>query len=180
MEHRGQNSAIVLANGVRRNNYSARERRDIGEKLLTARNRGIKLHEAVVEYGISERTGIRYINETIDSRVVPTVDAYRKQQNDLLDETQQKIADQYDIARELGARGIETQNATLLEKAAAIRATAIGLQLRLDDRRAKLNGLDAPIRVDAVVTTQDVADAELQQMIRETQQKIREASGGGA
>lgn len=158
---------------------TARERREMGERLLSMRNRGVKHWEACKELGISEPTGHRYIDLVLSYRIPPTVDDYRKQQNDALDETQQKIDEQFGIAATIGRQGMEVDSPVLLEKAASIRANAISLQLRLDERRARLNGLDAPVKVDATVTTHDVADVELQEMIRETQAKIREAKNGG-
>lgn len=154
------------------------DRRSIGEQILSGRNKGQTMHELARQFGISEPSAYRYMALALDARIAPTVDAFRAQQNDRLDATQRVIDENMTAADALGRRAIEESSVALLERAVILRNQTAALQLRLDERRAKLNGLDAPIKVDATVTTQDVADTELQAMIREAQQRAEEMKRG--
>lgn len=154
------------------------DRRALGEQILAGRNKGQTMHAISRELGISEPSAYRYMNMALEARIAPTVDAFRAQQNDRLDETQRVIDENMRAADILGRRAVEEDSPALLERAVTLRNQTAALQIRLDERRAKLNGLDAPIKVDAVVTTQDIADAELQAMIREAQQRVEEMKRG--
>lgn len=154
-------------------------RRSQGEQILSLRNQGIVMHEAARMVGITEQRAYAYMKLALDARLVPTVDEFRQQQNDRLDATQRIIENNLEVSDALGRRAVTEENADLMIEAVKLRNLAVASMLRLDERRAKLNGLDAPIRVDAVVTTQDVADSELQQMIRDAKMRVAKVKGIG-
>lgn len=141
----------------------------MGEAVLARRNGGETIYTISADLGISEESAYRYIRLAIAARIAPTVDEYRKQQNDRLDQTQRTIEENLHAATELAARAAaaDPPSLALLERAINLRAQQVGLQLRLDERRAKLNGLDSPIKVDVEHKAADPWDAEMAEMIRQ-------------
>ena len=170
----------------RHSGKSYADRLALGERVLAGRNNGLTMPMICRDLGISEDSGKRYLDLVLQARIPPTVDLYRRQQNDRLDQTQRAIEEQMDLANTIGRKGVETDNPTLMREAVAMRAQAIALQLRLDERRAKLNGLDAPVHLDVTVAQVDPLDAEMAEMVREAKAKMAaedrraEVADGGA
>ena len=167
---------LIGASQARHSGRGYRDRLALGERVLALRNEGWTMPMVAKELGISRATADRYLQVALAERVPPTVDEYRRQQNDRLDATQRTISENMEYADWLGRRGVAEENPKMVEQAIALRGQQVALQLRLDERRARLNGLDAPVKVDATVTQVDPADAELAAMIREM--KAKEASHG--
>lgn len=153
------------------------DRRAIGEKILDGRNRGRTMHEMVAEHGISEPSGYRYMKLALDARIAPTVDEFRRQQNDSLDLTERQNEEQLELAEHLARKGAELNNYDLILKAAAMRSQAIQVRVRIAERRAKLNGLDAPVQVKAEVVHLSEVDAELADIVRQAEEKVRRDVG---
>jgi hypothetical protein len=153
----------------------------LGEKVLDRRNRGESFWTISQDLGVSVDSCKRYQNLALESRVAPTVDLFRRQQTDRLDLTQRELDKQMEIANALGQSAYELRydddgrvlspNVTLIGQAAALRNQTIALQLRLDERRAKLNGLDAPVQAEVRVTHVDPVDAEMAEMVREAKMR---------
>lgn len=138
------------------------------------------------ETGLTEGTIYRRLDAAMKARIAPLVDEYRKQQNDLLDglmEKQTQQLDAYERAVEHETRRMEMQAVRLgvpvgmvpvpdaYFAALAGRQRAVDALLRVSERRAKLNGLDAPIKVEATVTEVSQADIALQEMVAEAKAK---------
>lgn len=169
--------ALIGSTNRRHSGRGHDQRLALGEKVLSLRNQGQTLRSVCQELGISRATAQRYMDLALDWRIPPTVDLYRRQANDRLDATQREIEEQLEIANALGRQAYadpSSVNVKLITEAASLRNQAIALQLRLDERRAKLNGLDAPVRADITVTQVDETDAEMAEMIREA--KARQAA----
>lgn len=149
------------------------DRRSLGEQILARRNKGETMYAISAELGLSESTAYRFMKLALDARLVPTVDEFRRQMNDRLDATQQEVDKNLQIADALATQAYEAGNLSAIERALTIRQNALALQVRIDERRAKLNGLDAPIQVEATVEHVDPREAELAEMIR--QMKARDA-----
>lgn len=147
-------------------------RRNYGEQILARRNKGEHLHAICADLGLNERTGKRYMQLALESRLVPTVDDFRKQQNDRLDATQRSITENLEVADRIGREGIARGDFSMVERAVKMRSDQIALQLRLDERRARLNGIDAPVKVDATVVTVTPADLEMEEAIRAAKAKM--------
>lgn len=162
---------------LNRHTYKGRtpnQRRELGEQILTRLNGGERLWDIAGSLEISEVTARRYRDLALSSRIAPTVDLYREQANDRLDQTQRNIEGQLAIADAIGEEAIRTESVVLLERAAKIRSDAIALQLRLDERRARLNGLDAPVEATVTIRAEDTADAELQRIIADAKAREQE------
>lgn len=168
-------SGELVGSRRRHSGRSPSDRRSLGEKVLAARNRGVKMHEVAKELGIGEATADRYMKLALEARIAPTVDEFRRQQNDRLDETMRRAEEQVDaansiIADELAKRGTDDRpNVSVILAALRERANGLALALRVDERRARLNGLDAPTVVNATVHQVDAEDVELAELIREEQ-----------
>lgn len=159
---------LVRVGGTRRQGgRGPNERRAIGELILEGRLKGTQMHLLADEFDISEPTAYRWMQLALDARLIPTVDAYRERENELLDATQRQLQDNLEAANLLIRKGLDDDKLGLVTKGMESRMQAIGLQLRLSERRSKLNGLDAPIRVDATITHRDAEDAELEELINE-------------
>lgn len=147
------------------------DRRSLGEQVITRRNAGEKMHVIAEDLGLSVKTCYAYMDLCLAERVALAVDEHRKLANDRLDETQAEISRQLDQANALARMGIEENRPSWVERGIAQRAQALALQLRLEERRAKLNGLDAPVRVDVEHHVYDGVDAELAEMMRRAEQE---------
>jgi hypothetical protein len=154
------------------------QRREMGEEILTRRNGGQTMYDIAADLGIGERTAYRYLDAALDARIVPKVDQHRKIENEKLDYTERQNEEQIDTAEAIIREGAINRDADLVIKGAKLRGEALALRVRIAERRAKLNGLDAPIVVNANVTVTDPNESELQEMIREAQAKVARQKAG--
>lgn len=123
-----------------------------GEAILRDRNRGVPASEMMSKYGISRATLYRRIDEAIAARIVPTVDAYREQQNAALDDLVRRWEQQLDTAEEFVRQGAVNESASAIERGMKMRAEALTGLLRVQERRSRLMGTDAPVRAEVTVT----------------------------
>lgn len=156
---------------MRQRGRSPDDRRSLGEIVLRERNAGRIMLDIAHDLGISEDTALRYMKLALDARIPPTVDEFRRQENDRLDRTQRTVEENLAIAERLLTYYATQQSTVGIERAVKLRNEAEALQLRLNERRARLNGLDAPVVVQATVTHLDEVDAELAQMVSEAKAK---------
>lgn len=170
---------VRAVGGQRRQGHrSPKDREWLGEQVLALRNHGYTMPMVGKELDLPIATCYRYMDLVLAHRIPPTVDEFRKQQNDRLDETQREIVMQLDAANMLVRKAAENDAWPLLLDALKERDRALALQLRLDERRAKLNGIDAPIRVDATVNAApDPREEELAQMVREAKARMAAERG---
>lgn len=146
------------------------DRRQMGEEVLRRRNRGEKLLSISKALGIGEATAKRYLDLALEARIAPLADDYRKQQNDRLDETQLRNDEQIELAERLAQQGMNGNDSDLIIRAAAIRHNALTLQVKIDERRARLNGLDAPVVVEATVRKASDVDPVVADIMKEAEQ----------
>jgi len=159
-------SDVVIGSTSKRHSGRGRDdRRSMGEEILRRRTRGERMYEIVADLKISEDTANRYMKIALDARIPPTVDEYRRVQNDTLDQRETMLRQQIDALDAM----LTTPDVpmSLAASLLAERRQTVATLLRLDERRAKLNGTDAPVRSDVTVTVQDGEDAELAEMIAE-------------
>lgn len=168
-------SGEVVVPGSTNKRHSGRGHHDrlhLGEQVLAKRNAGLTMPVIAAELGISTPTALRFLNLALAERVPPTVDEFRRQQNDRLDATQRTITENMEYADYLGRQGVAQESPAMVRDAINLRSQQVTLQLRLDERRARLNGLDAPIKVEATVTAVDERETELAAMVRETKARM--------
>lgn len=154
----------------RRSGRGPDDRRAMGEVILAARNKGQKMYAICADLGISEPTGYTWMKLALDARIAPTVDEYRRQQNDALDERAAMLQQQIDACDAMLTTRDEEGNGPSMSLALSImaeRRQTVSALAKIDERRAKLNGLDAPVRTDVTLTVQDGEDAELAEMLAE-------------
>jgi cell division protein FtsB len=161
---------LIGATSKRHSGRGRDDRRSMGEQILARRNAGEKMYLIAAELRIGEETARSYMKLALDARIPPTVDEYRRQQNDALDERETMLRTQIDALDAMLTHPDLTQ--TMALALIAERRQTVGVLLRLDERRAKLNGTDAPVRVDATVTHLDTEDAELSAMIAEERARV--------
>jgi hypothetical protein len=147
------------------------DRSQIAEEVIRRRNRGEKWTAISADLGLSQKTLREYFTAALRARLALAVDDYRAHANDRLDETQAEIQAQIDRAQALARMGIEGNRPGWVERGIALENQALALQLRLEERRAKLNGLDAPVRVDVEHHVHDGVDEELAAMLRRADQE---------
>jgi hypothetical protein len=147
------------------------DRRAEAEQCLALRRDGQTVFQIAQALSMTEGLVHTRIKEALDARAAPLVDEYRKAGNDSLDARQRDARGNLVAAEALIEFATAAADPDLILKALAARAKGIELMLRIDERRAKLNGLDAPVQVETTVTVLDAEDAELAQMIRRTRQR---------
>ena len=124
-----------------------------GEAMLRDRALGMTQAQLMIKYGYSKRTVQVRLQTAIDQRIAHTVDDYRAQQNAALDEITSKWVDQVAQAEDMINRGAFAMSDALIERGHKLRTDALNGLVRVGERRAKLNGLDAPTRVEGEVLT---------------------------
>jgi hypothetical protein len=149
---------------------SAKDRLIEGEEILRLKSLGHQVSELCDRFDISEATLYRRLDAAVKARIAPTVDAYREEQNRLLDDLMSKWSAQCDAGEVLVAHGATTEDMALVERGAKMRGDALNGMLRVSERRAKLNGLDAPVRAEVSVTVTTPVDAAVAALAAEVEQ----------
>jgi len=139
------------------------------EQCLELRNRGMTVFMIAQETGLSERTVDRRIREALDARVDPKTDEYRQRLSDHLDDLVRRH-EQSIVGLEVIIMSPESSPDAVIE-AVKERRAALDSLLRIADRRARLYGMDAPIKVEQTVTEVEPEDLELAKMIEEAKRK---------
>lgn len=171
-----RNGVLVGSTSKRHSGRGADDRRSMGEMILAARNAGQKMYGIAAGLNITEETARTYMKLALDARIPPTVDEFRRQQNDALDEREEMLRTQIAACDSILTSGIE--NPAVILSAMAERRQTVATLIRLDERRSKLNGTDAPVRADVTVHQVDTNEAELQEMMNEARAKAaREKEG---
>lgn len=163
------NGELIGATSKRYDGKGRDDRRSLGEVILAKRNRGEKMYGIAAELNISEPTARAYMKLALDARIPPTVDEYRRQMNDQLDTREAMMIQQIDALDAMLMSPDLTQ--TLALNILAERRQTVATLARLDERRAKLNGTDSPVRADVTVHNVDANEAELQEMMNEARAK---------
>lgn len=141
------------------------------ERVLADRNAGMPMSEMMTKHGLSRATIFRRIDEAIAARIVPTVDAYREQQNAALDDLMQRWETQVATADAMVETGIREESMTLVERGLTLRQGALQSILRVHERRARLMGVDAPVKVDATVTSTTPVDSAVAALVADIEQQ---------
>lgn len=159
----------------------------LGERILREKIAGRFMVEIADGIGISAVTAYRYMRAALDRREVAAVEDFRKFANEHLDDIEQQVGGQIALADHLireGAKlGLEA-GIGLIERGAKLRDRSIVRRISIAERRARLNGLDAPVVVQATVVTLSEVDADLAAMVAEAERRMaaedseRESAGG--
>lgn len=145
--------ALVSApHHARHHGQSEKDRLAEGEAMLRDRNAGMAPSEMLGKYGVSKATLYRRLDAAISARIAPTVDAYREQQNALLDDIMAKWTQQVGAAEMMIREGTIRESRVLVQQGIGIHAQALTGMLRVAERRSRLMGTDAPVRAEVVVT----------------------------
>jgi predicted transcriptional regulator len=119
------------------------------EEMLQLRNRGWTVYAIAQEMGVSEGTVKNRIKEALDRREFPHTDEYRNRQNDHLDDLVRRH-EQTIEAMEVIITNPDVKPEAIIE-AVRERRHCLEALLRIADRRARLLGIDAPIKVEQTV-----------------------------
>lgn len=153
---------------TRRDGKGPNDRLAEGEAMLRDRALGVQVSEMCTKYGVSRATLYRRLDDAVKARIAPTVDAYRESENRLLDDLMSRWQQQAEAADVMIGKGCEGEgNMSLVERGMQRREAALAGMLRVSERRSKLNGLDAPVKVDAQVTVRSGLDARIDEMLAE-------------
>ena len=160
---------VSTAVARRNNGKSARDRLVEGEQILARYNNGAKVSQLMEEFGLSHGTVHNRITEALKARIAPTVDEYRAAQDALLDDQMTKIEEQIDAARQLLALGVEQKDASVIAAGMNQRLRAIEVRTKIAERRARLWGLDAPVKAEVQVTVSTPIDLAVDELAKQLQ-----------
>lgn len=165
------------------------QRRAESEQMLVDQIRGMRISELCEKYGVSHATVARRLKAALDERMPVAVNARREQLNASLDEQLAEWQRNLDVGTRLATEavgagpinpdtGLATLDVGMLERGVKIRTEALAGIARVDERRAKLNGTDAPVKAEVEVTTVTPQEKELRELIEHAQrdQAAREAT----
>lgn len=138
-----------------------------GEKMLVDREQGMRVSELCSKYNVSQATLYRRLDDALAARIVPTVDAYRERMNVALDEQMRRWEQQVEGAEAIISQGTTSESLAVVERGMAARERALLGMLRVLERRAKLNGLDAPVRVDVQVSSGAGVESRVAELLGE-------------
>jgi hypothetical protein len=144
-----------------------RDRLIEGEQILTAYSNGHPVSELAERWGYAPSTVHNRLKAAIAARIAPTVDEFRATQNAVLDAQMLRIEEQLDAAMRLVALGTEQKDASIIDRGMTQRLRAIETCLRIAERRARLNGLDAPVRAEVSVTVTTPVDTAVSGLLAE-------------
>jgi hypothetical protein len=165
----GQGEIVSRGTSRRRNGKTAVDRLAEGERMLLDRSLGMTQSQLMEKYGYSKRTVQARLNDALNARIAHTVDDYRAQQNAALDEITSHWVDQVEQAKAMINRGAAAKSDSLVERGNRLRSDALNGLTRVGERRAKLNGLDAPTRVEKTIRVVTPIDEEIENLVRESE-----------
>lgn len=147
--------ATLPALGPRHSGKGGEDRLHEAERMLNRYIRGARHSDLMVEFGVSRETVKRRLKLALDARLALTVDEYRAKENEHLDDLvarwEQHIAAADEMIR-LAETGPDGPSMSRIDQALAHRAKALDSLLRVAERRARLNGTDAPVQANVTVT----------------------------
>lgn len=158
--------SLVQAELMKSSGKSEKDRLAEGEAILSDRANGMPVSAMIEKYGLSKATIHRRIDQAIEARLAVTVDQYREQQNAILDEQMQRVQRHMDAAVTMIELGNATGDAALLDRGLQHHLRATGMLNNTLERRARLNGLDAPIKVEAQVTVTSPIDTAVEELVQ--------------
>jgi hypothetical protein len=146
-----------------------------GEAMLADQVNGMRQTEMMAKYGVSRATLARRLKAALDVRLPATAEARREQLNAALDDQAAEWQRNLDAGTRLAASastrdpdtGEEVIDSAVLERGLAIRAAALAGRARVDERRAKLNGTDAPVKVESEVVVVTAQERELRDLLEQ-------------
>lgn len=167
-------STVVRTRSKYRSRHnSPRDRLREGERMLHDKAMGMTLVQLMDKYELSKPTVVKRLDEALAARIATTVDAYREQQNAVLDNMMQRHERSLTLADRMLAAGAEASDLSMMERATVLQNKALDGMTRVLERRAKLNGLDAPVQAVTQVVEVTQADLQLQAQIREAQARAQ-------
>lgn len=146
-----------------------RERLAEGEAMLRDKALGMQASELCAKYDVSKATLYRRLDDAVKARLAPTVDAYREEQNALLDNLMSRWEAQAAAGEVMVSQGIAEESMALVDRGMTKRAEALTGMLRVSERRAKLNGLDAPVKTDVHLTVSTPIDDAVARLAAEVE-----------
>lgn len=133
------------------------------EQALSMRLRGYTDPEICRTLGFSRATLHRRINLALEQRINPTVDAYRAEQRERITLYRRRLLDELARTSPRTLIDADTGEEVLVPAVGPLEvASLLGRLVQLEERLAKLDGLDAPTRVslESTVDTELAALAE--------------------
>jgi hypothetical protein len=161
--------------------YQGRTDRDRlieGEAMLRDRTMGLTLVQLMDKYGYSKPTVIKRLDTAIKARIPETVDAYRAQINEAIDLAMSRLGRMVEMGEQIIEHGRATKDVAMMERGQTMIANALKTMSGYLDRRAKLNGTDAPLKTEATIHQVTREDLEMEEMIREAKAKVAHESAG--
>lgn len=152
-----------------------RERLIEGEAMLRDKTMGLTLVQLMDKYGYSRQTVVTRLDMAIKARIPDTVDTYRAQINEAIDLAMSRLGRSIEMGESIIEHGRAQQDVAMMERGQTMITNALRTMAGYLDRRAKLNGTDAPLKTESTIHQVTQADLSLQEMIREARAKAYEA-----
>lgn len=137
--------------GKRHSGKGSEDRLREGEAILRDRNAGMPISEIIAKHGLSQATVYRRIDEALAARIVPEIDLHRELMNAQLDDLTREWHRHLTTGTAMVEEGNRSESIGLVDRGLKVRAEALAGLLRVAERRSRLMGTDAPVRVEATV-----------------------------
>lgn len=146
-----------------------------GESILARRNEGAKVSELCSEFGYTPETLAPRVREAAQQRASVETDVQRELQNALLDDLTGRWGQQVAMAEEMARVGSLTHDMKMMMQGMALRESALRNVLSVAERRARLNGLDAPIKTESKITHETETDRAIDDLTRMMDEMVADA-----
>lgn len=143
----------------------------LSEQILIRHVDGASLPVIQEEFGLSKAAVIEHVHKALKNRIDLRTDEYREVTNRALDQQMEAVKKHFEAAEAMLVDATARGDLIGMDKALQHHLRAIATRTQIIERRSKLNGLDAPVRIDAKVEMTTPADSELQALINEAHQR---------
>lgn len=143
---------------TKRDGKGSYERMAQENEIVRRRTNGEPMFVIARDMGLPLSTAKRRFKKGLARELAPNVERLRAEQNAKLDNLMQDWVTYATTAGDLYESAKAAEKFDVMDRAVRHVAESLNGQLRVVERRARLNGLDAPIKTDVTVTVQDETD----------------------
>jgi hypothetical protein len=166
---------LVVAPAKGRKRSKAEQLAEI-EGIMRDRALGMPQSQMMIKYDLSEAALNRRIEQAVKISIPNNVEVLRAQQNDLIDLALTQLALSLEGVNLMGQDAVARMSVPMIMVAIKTRLEILKTMDGYLGRRAKLNGLDAPTKVEGTLRIVTPVDEAIENLVRESEAMADEAA----